>query len=87
MLDSLVYLNDVLVVRETEHGVFCEIEGRPTFLGKLQLALGTTPPRVGTRGAIAITRMAAQDLGLVPPALVAHAGFGARRTRRARSGT
>ena len=86
MLDSLVYLNNVLIVRETEHGVFCEIEGRPTFLGKLQLALGTTLPLVGERGPIAITRMAAQDLGLVQPTLTAHTGFGPRRTRRARPG-
>jgi hypothetical protein len=87
VLDSLVYLNDVLVVRETENGVFCEIDGRPTFLGKLQLALGTKLPPVGERGTIAITRMAAQDLGLVLPALFAHAGLGPRRTRRAPSGT
>jgi hypothetical protein len=37
------------VVRETEHGVFCEIDGRPTFLGKLQLALGITLRRSVSR--------------------------------------
>ena len=86
MLDSLVYVEEVLVVRETENGVFCEIDGRPTFLGKLQLALDTKLPPVGERGTIAITRMAAQDLGLVRSALFAHAGHGSQRTRRPRSG-
>jgi hypothetical protein len=80
MLDSLVYLTDVLVIRETDHGVFCEIDGRLTFLGKLQLALNTTLPPAGERGTIAITRMAAQDLDLVRPTLFAH-GHGPTRTR------
>jgi len=86
VLDSLVYLDDVLVICENEHGVLCEIGGRPTFVGKLQLALDAQLPPAGARGTIAITRMAAQDLGLMPPALIAHHGFGPGRTRRQRSG-
>ncbi len=82
MLDSLVYLDDVLVLRESEHGVFCEIDGRPTFIGKFELALDNKLPPVGERGMIAITRRAAQGLGVMRPSHFAHTGHEPRRTYR-----
>jgi hypothetical protein len=55
---------EVLVVRQMDMGWLCEIEGRPAFLGQLQIAPGTRMPSEGTRGQVAITIAAAADLGL-----------------------
>jgi hypothetical protein len=62
-LDAVI-VDDVLVVRATELGWLCEIERRPTFLGKLQVAPGTRVPREGQRGPVTVTLAAAVDLGL-----------------------
>jgi hypothetical protein len=59
-----VIVDDVLVVRQTDLGWLCEIESRPTFLGTLQVAPGTSMPREGQRGPITLTLAAALDLGL-----------------------
>jgi hypothetical protein len=56
---------DVLVVKQTELGWLCEIHGRPTHLGTLQISPGTMMPREGERGRIYVTEAAAYDLGLM----------------------
>ena len=47
-----VIVVDVFVVREMELGWLCEIAGRPTFLGKLQLPADTCMPAERTRGQV-----------------------------------
>ena len=62
-LDAVI-VDDVLVVRQTDLGWLCEIESRPTFLGKLQIVPGSRVPNEGQRGPITLTLAAAIDLGL-----------------------
>jgi hypothetical protein len=64
MQGNVIVVHDVLIVRQLELGWLCEIEGRPAFLGKLQVAPGTSLPGEGRRGTIMITVTAAADLGL-----------------------
>ena len=64
MQGNVIIVNDVLIVRQLEMGWLCEIEGRPAFLGKLQVAPGTRLPTEGRRGPVSITIGAAADLGL-----------------------
>ena len=64
MLDSIVTVPDVLVIHETALGVLCEVSGRPTFVGRLQLAIGAMVPHPGERGPLTLTRAAARELGL-----------------------
>jgi hypothetical protein len=58
-------LDDVLVSRQSDLGWLCEIAGRRTFIGKLQVPAGFQMPSEGQRGTIALTMMAAVDLGFV----------------------
>lgn len=62
-LDAVI-VDDVLIVRRTDLGWLCEIESRPTFLGKLQIAPGSRVPNEGQRGPVTLTLAAAIDLGL-----------------------
>jgi hypothetical protein len=64
MQGNVVVVEDVLIVRQLEMGWLCEIEGRPAFLGKLQVVPGTRMPPEGRRGVVTITVGAAADLGL-----------------------
>jgi len=57
-------LDDVLVIRQSDLGWLCDIGGRPTFLGRLQVPPGFSMPPEGQRGTIALTMVAATDLGL-----------------------
>jgi hypothetical protein len=53
---------DVLVVRRSDAGWFCEISDRPVFVGQLQLAPGTSVPSEGQRGAITLTAQGAEEV-------------------------
>jgi hypothetical protein len=64
MQGNVIVVDDVLIVRRLEMGWLCEIEGRPAFLGKLQIVPGTRMPSEGRRGSVTITIAAAADLGL-----------------------
>lgn len=68
MEEQAVTLPNILVVRESEFGWFCEHEGRPLFVAQGQVALHAPVPAVGTRGTIEVHAFAAYDLGLVNPA-------------------
>jgi hypothetical protein len=59
-----VRVDDVLIVRRTDFGWFCEIEGQGVFLGSLQVVTGAMMPEIGERGTVTLTVAAAQDLGL-----------------------
>lgn len=59
-----VIVVDVFVVREMELGWLCEIAGRPTFLGKLQLPADTCMPAERTRGQVGFPFAVATELGL-----------------------
>ncbi len=69
MRQSLVILDDVLVVRRTDNGWFCDVPKYPhvRFIGVLQVALATPMPSEGSRGRVVLTASAASDLGLAPP--------------------
>jgi hypothetical protein len=73
-LDAVI-VDDVLVVRQTDLGWLCEIESRPTFLGKLQVAPGTRVPHEGQRGSVTVTLAAAVDLGLSRRRMAGHERF------------
>ena len=60
----LIYVN-VFVVRQLELGWLCEIAGRPTFLGKLQVPPGTHMPAERQRGTIGFSVAVAQALGIM----------------------
>ena len=64
MQGNVIVVHDVLIVRQLEMGWLCEIEGRPAFLGKLQVVPGARMPLEGHRGTVTITVGAAADLGL-----------------------
>lgn len=55
---------DVLVIERRDTGWLCEIDHRPMFIAKLQIAPGTSVPGEGQRGTVRLTAAAAQDLGL-----------------------
>jgi hypothetical protein len=58
-----VYEN-VLVVRRSEFGWHCVIEGRAVFLGQREIAPDATMPREGERGRVTLTADAAENLNL-----------------------
>ncbi len=64
MVSTVVSVEDVLVVRRTAFGWFCEIGDDLLFLGSLQIAPGTSMPGDGERGRVTLTMDAARDLGL-----------------------
>jgi hypothetical protein len=55
---------EAVVVRRTEFGWFCEIDGKRVFLATLQIAPGFVMPVDGTRGPIELTVAAVADLNL-----------------------
>jgi hypothetical protein len=57
-------VDNVHVIRKLELGWFCEIEGKPCFVGKLQVVPGSSMPLEGKRGPMNIVASALQDLGL-----------------------
>jgi hypothetical protein len=61
---ATVVIDDVLIIRATDLGWLCEIDGERIFVGRLQVAPGTTVPPVGGRGLLALTPSGAHDLGL-----------------------
>ena len=63
--NPVVVLENVLVVKRSDYGWHCEIEGRQVFLVQGQLAPGTSMPAEGTRGRVTLTAMAAKDLNLI----------------------
>jgi hypothetical protein len=65
-MEGTVIVDEVLIVRQTDFGWFCEIDGAPLFVGRLQIPPGTEVPPVGQRGSLTLTVNAARDLGLVP---------------------
>jgi hypothetical protein len=62
--DDVVVLANVLVVRRTDFGWQCVIQGRQVFLSSLQIAPGSLMPADGERGAVTLTAAAAEDLSL-----------------------
>ena len=62
--DRLI-LVDVLVVRELELGWLCEIAGRPTFLGKLQVPPGAHMPPERQRGVVGFPVATSMELGIM----------------------
>ena len=56
-------VDDVHVIRKLELGWLCEIEGKPCFVGKLQVVPGSSMPPEGKRGPMNIIASALQDLG------------------------
>jgi hypothetical protein len=61
-----VIVFDVYVVREMELGWLCEIAGRPTFLGRLQMPPDTRMPAERTRGKVGFPFAIVTELGLMP---------------------
>jgi hypothetical protein len=53
---------DVLVVRRSDAGWFCEISDRPVFVGQLQLEPGTSVPSEGQRGTITLTAQGVEEV-------------------------
>lgn len=51
-----------VVVRRTEFGWFCELDGKRVFVATLQIAPGFVMPVDGTRGSIELTAAAFADL-------------------------
>lgn len=56
---------EILVVRELELGWLCEIAGRPTFVGRLQLPPGSHMPPERQRGSVRMPVAMAMELGLL----------------------
>jgi hypothetical protein len=56
---------DVLVVRALERGWLCEIAGRPTFVGKLQMPPNARMPAERERGPVGFPVAVATELGLL----------------------
>jgi len=63
-----VILDDVLVVRRTDSGWFCDVPKHPRvrFIAVMQVAPATSVPSEGRRGPIAVTPSAASELGIAP---------------------
>ncbi len=55
------------VVRRTQFGWFCEINGKRMFVAMGQIARGFEMPVDGTCGPIALTAAGFSDLELTPP--------------------
>jgi hypothetical protein len=53
---------DVLVLRRSDAGWFCEISDRAVFVGQLQIAPGTSVPSEGQRGAMTLTAQGAEEV-------------------------
>jgi len=53
---------DVLILHQTDVGWLCEIESCRVFVARLQIAPGTTVPKEGERGTVAIAGYAAEDI-------------------------
>jgi hypothetical protein len=62
--DGIAELADVLVVRRSDFGWHCEVDGKQVFLSSLQIAPGFLMPADGTSGPIKLTTAALQDLNL-----------------------
>jgi hypothetical protein len=62
MPNSEATFHDVLVLHCTNFGWLCDIEGCRVFIARLQVAPGTTMPREGERGTVAIAGYAASDI-------------------------
>jgi hypothetical protein len=66
MEDATVIVDNVLIVRASDLGWLCEIDGERVFVGRLQVAPGAAMPAVGARGPVSLTVSGAYDLGLAP---------------------
>lgn len=55
---------EAVVVRRSDFGWFCEIDGKRVFLATLQIAPGFVMPIDGTRGPIELTAAGFADLNL-----------------------
>ena len=62
--DDVVLVEDVVVVRRSDLGWYCTIQGRPVFIAALQVAPGFMMPAEGYRSPIEIRAAALQDLDL-----------------------
>lgn len=62
--NGIAMVADVAVVRRSDVGWQCMIEGRPVFVANIQIARGFVMPREGTTGPIMLTAAAIDDLKL-----------------------
>lgn len=68
--DEVVLVADVVVVRRTDFGWQCMMEGRPVFVGALQIPRGFQMPVAGECGMLMLTAAAARDLQVSPNAMM-----------------
>lgn len=62
MRERVVHLKHVLVLRQSTFGWHCEQNGRPLFVARGQVALGTPMPSMGTRGTIQVREFAIREV-------------------------
>ena len=65
--DAVVQVEDVEVVRRSDIGWYCTIQGRTVLVTVLQVAPGFLMPAEGRHGPIRIRGSALPDLQLAPP--------------------
>ncbi len=76
--DDAVVFENVLVMRRSEFGWHCVIDGRAVFLGHQEIAQGCTMPQEQRHGRVVLTATAARNLNLH----ARQAERGRRQTRR-----
>lgn len=59
---DVIVVGEVLVVRRTDLGWFCEVDGHRVFVANLQVASPSEMPAQGQRGPVALTRVGYRDL-------------------------
>jgi hypothetical protein len=64
--DGVAVVADVVVVRRSDFGWQCMIEGRPVFVANLQIPRGFVMPIEGQSGPVMLTAAAIHDLGISP---------------------
>jgi hypothetical protein len=62
----VVTLSDVLVLRESDVGLLCRIEGRDRWIPRDELRAGTTVRATGDLGTLVVPRPYAVEWGLTP---------------------
>jgi hypothetical protein len=62
MAERTVCIQNVLVVRQSEFGWYCQHEDRPLFIARGQVPPGIQPPAEGTRGVVEVHAFAIADL-------------------------
>jgi hypothetical protein len=64
---DVIVVEDVLVVRRSDFGWWCEIGGLPVFFGAAQIAPGFLMPPTGERGPVKVVTSAVAPMWAMGP--------------------